>query len=167
MSNHRRAEYEPVSRTVIESYNEQIKPNVYIVIHMRDTIRIDGETRFASLEYYERDVFEFVSDISRKIRGKGYSRAGMAERRLANFATLEKKIEMPHVNLLMNCPSWLSFERLRDTCETRWKRSKWMQQYPRAFYCEARTGDCLTYSFKEGAETLLERSLSFHSCRVQ
>ncbi len=63
-----------------------------------------------------------------------------------------------HLNILLRKPDWMEFERLEEIVKNVWQSCDWTLP---DINIQKRTGDCTGYSFKEGPETLVTKTLNF------
>jgi hypothetical protein len=152
-------------RRVIRGFDQQINPNVYAVGHLH-TCLWDGDLRIGrpgTFEAYDEEAYKLIANLSKRLLGKtAYRKRPLSRRRLPNFVTLECMTDCPHLNILIHKPERFSFEELEAALRDEWRKLHWTVKEPGALWIQRRAGDCVGYSFKEGNEALLPRSLCFH-----
>jgi hypothetical protein len=157
---------QPVPARVIQEYNRRIEPNLYFVGHLK-LMLIDTDLGLCmpgSEEIYDKEAYKLLANVSRRILGKSaYRKRAKHRKRIRNFVTLESMGDTPHLNILIHIPKGVSFEAFEAVFREEWNKLHWTVKSTNALYCRRRNGDCVSYSFKEGDEALLTRSLSFHS----
>jgi len=171
---------------IVEIYkdwiNDNINPNVYAVLTLRDKIIVDhGSARsiaFGSFDRYRNCADCLMKRLSKEIYGKkAYRRF---KTRVPSVVTLEgngdgifldphhadfkkfsdsgKNPVRYHLNIIMERPDWIPFDGFRSKLVELWKKDVWAMP---DVYVEEVTGDCVGYALKEGPETLLASSTSF------
>jgi hypothetical protein len=172
-----------------ESYRDwidsELGPNVYAVATLKQAIKVDHNGSAFWIpgdpHIYESGYNQFIRRLSSRLYGKAYRRYGKI---IPNAATLEgngtghrltnrrhrasldfmKNIQPVgdgvryHLNVMLRRPEWLPFDELHSRFMEEWAHSDWAM--PDVFL-EERTGDCPTYSLKDGPQTLLIHSLRF------
>lgn len=143
-------------------YQNEIKPNVYLVLLLEPYVVDDQDRRWEwSLERADRFAYKFVANVSRLALGRAaYRRRPPYRKRLPNLVTLEHQGGFPHLNICIRRPDKCPFERFEEICRAEFERLPHFRHTERGFFCEERQGDCIPYSLKAGA-TILERSMSF------
>lgn len=63
-----------------------------------------------------------------------------------------------HINASLRRPGWVPFDEFASELKRTWAEGDWMMP---DIFVQERTGDCIGYSLKEGAETLLPNSMSW------
>lgn len=156
---------QPFPQKVIRKFDAQIKPNVYAVGHLK-THLWDSDLRLGqpgTFEAYDMEAYKLMANVSKRLLGRtAYRKRHPCRKRLPNFVTLEGFGDCPHLNILIHKAERFSFEELESALRDEWMRLDWTVKEPRAFWIERRVGNCVSYSFKEGNEALLQRSLCFH-----
>ncbi|WP_395622158.1 hypothetical protein [Sphingomonas daechungensis] len=156
---------EPLPRHVIEKYWDCIQPNVYIVGHL-DRERFEegcDEPRYGSTRAYDMTAYQLMANVSKRVLGKtAYRKRPLYRKRLPNLATLERREDWPHLNILVHRPENWSMANFEAVVREEWGQLKWAKSSPVELYIEPVRGEALRYALKEGNESLLERSLSLH-----
>lgn len=156
---------QPFPRRVIREFDRQIKPNVYTVGHLHTSLW-DRDLRLGrkgTYEVYDVEAYKLIANVTKRLLGKtAYRNRPISRKRLPNFITLEGMPDRPHLNILIHKPDRFSFEQLKAALREEWMRLDWTVKEPGGFWVQPRSGDCVSYSFKEGNESLLPRSYCFH-----
>ena len=158
--------HERCSSALIRAYDQQIRPNVYAVGHLERCLWDSdlGLGRPASVEAYDDTAYRLLANVSKRLLGKSaYRKRPQERRRLPNMVTLESFGDRPHLNILIHKPERFSFEQLENALREEWGVLPWTNKLTGSLWIQPRTGDCVRYALKEGYESLLPRSLSFHS----
>jgi hypothetical protein len=135
---------------------ETVNPNVFIVATLKQAIGkySRGFKSWApgSENWYTEDYRRFVRRLSYRLYGKKYCRR--FKRKLLNAAALEggKNGVRYHLNIMVHRPDWISFEDFEAMFREEWLRSDWAMP---DLYIQERTGDCISYSLKEGLDSLI------------
>ena len=145
-------------------YQDEIQPNVYLVLHLKDYMIDENDNRLGwTVDRADRVAYKFVASVSRSALGKSaYRNRPPHRKRLPNLTTLEHQGGYPHLNIFIRRPERCSFPRFEEICRAEFDRILHFRHTPKGFYCRERTGDCGPYSLKAGS-TILERSMSFCS----
>lgn len=155
---------ERVPWKVVQAW-EQMQLNTYGVLHLQKALW-DSDLQLCergTREIYDRVAYQLVRDVSKAIFGKqSYRRRPKHRKRLPNAVTLERFDDCPHLNVLIHRPATTSLEEFETIFRQEWEKFRWAGTGPNAFYLKPMTGGAVAYSFKEGPDALLERSLSFH-----
>lgn len=145
-------------------YERAVNPNTYLVLHLEPGLRDElYGFRAGTLEIFDAVAFKLVANVSREILGKTACRNRPRHRkRLPNIVSLEDEGGSPHLNIGIWKPPHVTFDHFEEVFRRHFAAEPWFRKGPSSFYCEPRTGSCVTYSLKRGAR-ILERSISF--CR--
>jgi len=172
--------------TYVEWIDQNVKPDVYVVATLKQRIFVNNfGSRYCILGTFDRYAAayrQFICRLSKAVYGKRHWRRH--KRLIPNAATLEGNGYRPnsstslskksishlkatqsvgkevhfHLNMMFRRPDHLSLEMFAALIKSIWLTSDWAWT---DINIGQRTGDCVSYSCKEGPETILVGSLSF------
>lgn len=142
---------------------QHVHPDIYAVATLKQAVGIHVDHKKCwghktwirgDINRYSAAYDQFIRRLSRRVYGrKTYRRH---RKLLPNAATLEGSRTGTgvryHLNIMVRRPELIPFWYFKAMFEKEWLRSDWAM--PDVMIKE-RTGDCISYSLKEGLETLL------------
>ncbi len=166
-------------RSCAEWINSELQPDIYAVGTLKIGMKVeeDGLIFWAkgSRQIYENEYSKFHCRLARELYGKTLWGRFKQDLIIRNAGTLEgsaygginsdwhtprsidflnyPSIHMrPHINMLIRRPENIPFFKLKWKMQEIWKSMDWAME---DIFVEQRTGDCASYSLKEGTDSLL------------
>ena len=165
--------------------DEKLKPNVYAVVTLKQAIRAPNfeQSRWirGTRSIFEDEVARFYCRLAKEIHGRSAWSRHKHKLIIPNAATIEGGAlgvidgdwhssgfrssaiysvtqKRAHINILLRQPEKISFPAFSQRFTDVWRSMDWAMP---DVYIEKRTGNCVSYSLKEGMDSLLVESIKF------
>jgi hypothetical protein len=133
----------------IEAY---VQPDMYGVGTLKQAI-VNGNVMIKGDPYrYQEIAKQFIIRLSSRINGRTNFERHRTEIPAAVTLEGDGSIKRFHLNFLIKKPEWLSWVDFTSMFRIEWDRLDWSRD---DLDLNARTGDCVRYSLKEGPDSLI------------
>lgn len=135
-----------------QDIEQRIDPNIYAVCTLKQAVPCGNQLVRGDLVQYAVEAARFIRRLSKRVYGK--SNYARTKKELPAAVTLEGdgNNRRFHFNVLIRKPDWISHADFKAVFIKEWSRMQWGRN---DVYFEERYDDCVRYSLKEGANSLI------------